>query len=144
MAYPPPTHIHTHILTLSLSLTSSHTSTPTAPTALSSIQQQQLDQMAAAAELNISAGNIGPIQGSGGGEGAGVTRDEAVISKIQEKLLTMNEEKGGQTDVATLQQEENVSISGSNARLMIMKKLSRKTEVCVGVGVGGEGERRGV
>ena len=89
--------------------------------------------MAAAAELNISAGNVGPIQGSGGGEGAGVTRDEAVISKIQEKLLTMNEEKGGQTDVATLQQEENVSISGSNARLMIMKKLSRKTEVCVGV-----------
>ena len=92
--------------------------------------------MAAAAELNISAGNTGPIQGSGGGEGAGVPRDEAVISKIQEKLLTMNEEKGGQADVATLQQEENVSISGSNARLMIMKKLSRKSEVCVG-GEGG-------
>ena len=32
-------------------------------------------------------------------------------------------------DVASLQQEENVSISGSNARLMIMKKLSRKSEV---------------
>ena len=35
----------------------------------------------------------------------------------------------GQQDVSTLQQEENVSISGSNARLMIMKKLSRKAEV---------------
>ena len=34
-------------------------------------------------------------------------------------------------DVSTLQQEENVSISGSNARLMIMKKLSRKAEVGV-------------
>ena len=33
-------------------------------------------------------------------------------------------------DVASLQQEENVSISGSNARLMIMKKLSRKSKVC--------------
>ena len=96
--------------------------------------------MAAAAELNISAGNTGPIQGSGGGEGAGVPRDEAVISKIQEKLLTMNEEKGGQADVATLQQEENVSISGSNARLMIMKKLSRKSEVWVGWWGGGRGE----
>ncbi len=32
-------------------------------------------------------------------------------------------------EVMTLQQEENVSISGSNARLMIMKKLSRKAEV---------------
>ena len=32
-------------------------------------------------------------------------------------------------EVASLQQEENVSISGSNARLMIMKKLSRKAQV---------------
>ena len=32
-------------------------------------------------------------------------------------------------EVSSLQSEENVSISGSNARLMIMKKLSRKTEV---------------
>lgn len=31
-------------------------------------------------------------------------------------------------DVVSLQQEENVSISGSNARLLIMKKLSRKTQ----------------
>ena len=49
---------------------------------------------------------------------------------IQAKLHQANEEKApGQQDVATLQQEENVSISGSNARLMIMKKLSRKSEV---------------
>lgn len=52
------------------------------------------------------------------------------IEVIQAKLQQANEEKApGQQDVATLQQEENVSISGSNARLMIMKKLSRKSEV---------------
>lgn len=45
------------------------------------------------------------------------------------------------SDVASLQQEENVSISGSNARLLIMKKLSRKTKVREG-GRGEEGERR--
>ena len=48
---------------------------------------------------------------------------------IQAKLQQANEEKTPGQDVATLQQEENVSISGSNARLMIMKKLSRKSEV---------------
>ena len=32
-------------------------------------------------------------------------------------------------DVSSLQQEESVSISGGNARLMLMKKLSRKVEV---------------
>ncbi len=31
-------------------------------------------------------------------------------------------------EISTLQSEENVSISGSNARLMIMKKLSRNTQ----------------
>ena len=52
------------------------------------------------------------------------------IDEIQAKLQQANEEKvPGQQDVSTLQQEENVSISGSNARLMIMKKLSRKAEV---------------
>ena len=52
------------------------------------------------------------------------------IDNLQAKLQQANDEKApGQQDVATLQQEENVSISGSNARLMIMKKLSRKTEV---------------
>lgn len=54
------------------------------------------------------------------------------IDVIQAKLQQANEEKApGQQDVSTLQQEENVSISGSNARLMIMKKLSRKSEVRV-------------
>lgn len=47
---------------------------------------------------------------------------------IQAKLAAVNEEKMKSEDVMTLQQEENVSISGSNARLMIMKKLSRKQE----------------
>ena len=52
------------------------------------------------------------------------------IDNLQAKLQQANDEKApGQQDVATLQQEENVSISGSNARLMIMKKLSRKAEV---------------
>lgn len=47
---------------------------------------------------------------------------------------TAEEKKNGMSpavpinDVSTLQQEENVSISGSNARLMIMKKLSRKSQ----------------
>ena len=50
---------------------------------------------------------------------------------IQAKLAAVNEEKMKAEDVMTLQQEENVSISGSNARLMIMKKLSRKQEVGV-------------
>ena len=54
---------------------------------------------------------------------------------LQAKLHAANEEKGatGQ-EMTTLQQEENVSISGSNARLMIMKKLSRKAEVRPGRG----------
>ena len=51
------------------------------------------------------------------------------IGVIQAKLQQAKEEKTQGQDVATLQQEENVSISGSNARLMIMKKLSRKSEV---------------
>ena len=51
------------------------------------------------------------------------------IGAIQAKLQQAKEEKAQGQDVATLQQEENVSISGSNARLMIMKKLSRKSEV---------------
>ena len=53
---------------------------------------------------------------------------------IQAKLAAVNEEKMRGEDVTTLQQEENVSISGSNARLMIMKKLSRKQEVTRGCG----------
>ena len=55
---------------------------------------------------------------------------------IQAKLAAVNEEKMKCEDVTTLQQEENVSISGSNARLMIMKKLSRKQEVSKGRGRG--------
>ena len=51
---------------------------------------------------------------------------------LQAKLNQANEERSSSQDVSSLQQEENVSISGSNARLMIMKKLSRKSEVgCV-------------
>ena len=61
--------------------------------------------------------------------GAGV--DAMNIDAIQAKLQQANEEKGSGQEVTTLQQEESVSISGSNARLMIMKKLSRKSEVCV-------------
>ena len=61
--------------------------------------------------------------------GSGV--DAKSLDVIQAKLQQAQEEKQKQTgqEVTTLQQEENVSISGSNARLMIMKKLSRKSEV---------------
>jgi hypothetical protein len=64
------------------------------------------------------------------------------LADIQAKLKTSNDEKGatnggGTSDAAnpnaevmtTLQQEEDVSISGSNARLMVMQRLSRKNEV---------------
>lgn len=109
-----------------------------APTALSALQQQQLDQAAAAIELSMSTGNPNlslNIGGSAMEGGTGLATGEGVsagvITKIQEKLQAVNEERGTQQDVATLQQEENVSISGSNARLMVMKKLSRKSEVCV-------------
>ena len=51
------------------------------------------------------------------------------FNEIQAKLQQANEGKSVTMDVSSLQQEENVSISGSNARLMIMKKLSRKSEV---------------
>lgn len=57
--------------------------------------------------------------------------DAKSLDAIQAKLQHANEEKGAGQEVTTLQQEENVSISGSNARLMIMKKLSRKSEVHV-------------
>jgi poly(U)-binding-splicing factor PUF60 len=63
------------------------------------------------------------------------------LADIQAKLKTSNDEKGatnggGTSDAAnpnaevmtTLQQEEDVSISGSNARLMVMQRLSRKNE----------------
>ena len=60
--------------------------------------------------------------------GAGV--DVKNLDAIQAKLQQANEEKATSLEVTTLQQEESVSISGSNARLMIMKKLSRKSEVC--------------
>ena len=54
--------------------------------------------------------------------------EEATEAAVKASVVTNPE-------VNTLQSEENVSISGSNARLMIMKKLSRKTDVseCVSV-----------
>ena len=51
----------------------------------------------------------------------------ANLAQLQAKLQAANEKGGGQE--AKLEQEENVSISGSSARLMIMQKLSRKNEV---------------
>ena len=52
------------------------------------------------------------------------------LAEIQARLQAANEEKiSNPTEVTTLQQEEEVSISGSNARLMVMQKLSRKTSV---------------
>ena len=51
----------------------------------------------------------------------------ASLKEIQAKLQAASEKSGGQE--SRLDQEENVSISGSSARLMIMKKLSRKSEV---------------
>lgn len=53
------------------------------------------------------------------------------LAQLQARLQAANEERVMvQTEVTTLQQEEEVSISGSNARLMVMQKLSRKTAVC--------------
>jgi len=64
-------------------------------------------------QQNSSSSAKSTKSGDGGGKVANSTGIPAVVSN----------------DVASLQQEENVSISGSNARLMIMKKLSRKSEV---------------
>ena len=52
-----------------------------------------------------------------------------MLADIQAKLQTANDEKMSSGEVTTLQQEEDVSISGSNARFMVMQRLSRKTEV---------------
>ena len=52
------------------------------------------------------------------------------LAELQARLQAANEEKiPNPTEITTLQQEEEVSISGSNARLMVMQKLSRKTSV---------------
>jgi poly(U)-binding-splicing factor PUF60 len=60
------------------------------------------------------------------------------LADIQAKLKTSNEEKeatngGGTSDAANpnaevVQLDEDFSISGSNARLMVMQRLSRKNE----------------
>ena len=56
--------------------------------------------------------------------------ESSSLADIQAKLHQANEEKGASgNDMTTLQQEEEMSISGSNARLMVMQKLSRKPEV---------------
>ena len=47
--------------------------------------------------------------------------NKAVVTTTTAQAVTNN-------DLVTLQQEENFSISGSNARLMIMKKLSRNSK----------------
>lgn len=52
-----------------------------------------------------------------------------IPSKPQEKEVVEEKKPVPVQEVASLLQEENVSISGSNARLMIMKKLSRKAQV---------------
>jgi len=49
------------------------------------------------------------------------------LSEVKAKLKAANEEKP--PEMVSLQQEENVSISGSNARLMVMQRLTRKNEV---------------
>lgn len=61
----------------------------------------------------------------------GAVVDTKNLDAIQAKLQAAQEEKQTGQEVTTLQQEESVSISGSNARLMIMKKLSRKSESSV-------------
>ena len=61
------------------------------------------------------------------------TPNVVVAAPDEKKQAPVVEEKKPpaplENNVASLQQEENVSISGSNARLMIMKKLSRKAQV---------------
>lgn len=62
------------------------------------------------------------------------SKNDVIAVSTPTPTSTISEEKmaTAQTvtnnDVKSLQQEENLSISGSNARLMIMKKLSRKSE----------------
>ena len=50
------------------------------------------------------------------------------IAEVKAKLKMANAEKP--PEMVSLQQEESVSISGSNARLMVMQRLTRKKEVC--------------
>ncbi|XP_065904326.1 poly(U)-binding-splicing factor PUF60-like isoform X2 [Dysidea avara] len=51
------------------------------------------------------------------------------LSEVKAKLKAANEEKP--PEMVSLQQEESVSISGSNARLMVMQRLTRKNESSV-------------
>ena len=58
--------------------------------------------------------------------------DGPSLADIQAKLKGSNDERDDEGDgetLTSLQQEEEVSISGSSARMMIMQKLSRKSEV---------------
>lgn len=52
----------------------------------------------------------------------------------KEKELKKEEEdkkkKADEDSTQTLDQQENMKISGTNARHMVMQKLMRKTEVC--------------
>ncbi len=58
------------------------------------------------------------------------SKKDSSLADIQAKLHQANEQKDvSGNEMTTLQQEEEVSISGSNARLMVMQKLSRKTDV---------------
>ena len=49
------------------------------------------------------------------------------IAEVKAKLKMANADKP--PEMVSLQQEESVSISGSNARLMVMQRLTRKKEV---------------
>ena len=58
--------------------------------------------------------------------------DGPSLADIQAKLKGSNDERDDEGDgetLTSLEQEEEVSISGSSARMMIMQKLSRKAEV---------------
>lgn len=58
-------------------------------------------------------------------------KSSSSIAEVKAKLKTANAEKP--PEMVSLQQEESVSISGSNARLMVMQRLTRKKEVCTDV-----------
>ena len=70
-----------------------------------------------------------PVKNTSTKTSSKATPDKSSLAEIQAKLQQSNEEKGFGNEITTLQQEEEVSISGSNARLMVMQKLSRKSEV---------------
>ena len=87
------------------------------------------DLFAAAVVVVNSAADKSSSNAAKSSSDATKSSSSSSIAEVKAKLKTANAEKP--PEMVTLQQEESVSISGSNARLMVMQRLTRKKDVCI-------------